>query len=377
MKTFVVVGASERIVTAVLQGVYCFSQSPVIVIGNAETYKLAQTSLCSQHIYVNFNASAEHRTITAINQLHAENPDTVVIPADCHGIRLINRIQSNLRARVTPIPDLATLNQLDDKWHFYELCKACDIDVPDTYYVGSKVNLNFDDLARKLGLPFVIKPSNESGSLGVQIIRSKEHYLRIVKNNENYQFNSLIAQRYIDGQDIDLSLLALHGYMKAFAIQRVVGPVIEFMQNDRLEALAGKLCRTTSFHGLMHIDARLERSTGRVFLIESNPRFWASLTASIWCGLNFVEESIRENNDSEFPRRLVSGTAHLRHPLLRPSSWGQLFHSDQRGRLTRASMIDPYALGRLARELPVNSARYIGRHFTQRMHGTKSSYGVR
>ncbi len=377
MKTFVVIGASERIVTAVLQGIYCFSRSTAIVIGNEETCKLPQSSLCSRHIYVNFSATSDHSAITTINQLHAELPDVVVIPADCHGIRLVNRIKPNVRARVIPIPDLATLNQLDDKWHFHELCQAHNIDVPEACYVGSKVNLNFDELVSKLGLPFVLKPTNESGSLGVQIITSKEHYLSAVRNNESYQFKSLIAQRYIDGEDVDLSLLALHGCMTAFAIQRVAGPTMEFVQNDRLEALAGKLCRANSFHGLMHIDARIERSTGRVFLIESNPRFWASLTASIWCGLNFVEESLREENHSSFPRRLISGTAPLRHPLLRPSAWGQLFHSDQRGRLTRAAMLDPYALSRLVRELPSNSARYLGKHFTQGRDAVKSSYGVR
>ena len=38
-----------------------------------------------------------------------------------------------------------------------------------------------------------------------------------------------------------------------------------------------QLSQLSHYSGLMNVDARLENGSGRVFLIESNPRFWASL----------------------------------------------------------------------------------------------------
>jgi predicted ATP-grasp superfamily ATP-dependent carboligase len=359
-----------------LQGIACFSKSKPVVLGNNETRRLQWSSLCSKHVHLDFDATSDRKAVEVINDIHAAIPDVVVIPADCPGIRLLDRIRADLRAKIIPTPDLKTLNQMDDKWQFHEFCTTQSINVPTTFYIGSKENLDFDETVDKLGLPFVLKPSNESGSYGVQIIHGKDQYLKDVKDNGAYQFRSLVAQRYIDGEDVDLSLLAIHGQLKAFAVQQAKGATIEFVRNDSLQEQVGRLCKASCFHGLMHIDARIEKETGKVFLIESNPRFWASLTASIWCGLNFVEESAKEVVDIREPRALVSGTAYLRHPLLRPAAWGTLFDSSQRGRLTRSAMLDVYTLSKFMMDLPILSFRYIGKRVAHRVHTSKSMPGA-
>lgn len=376
MKNFIVVGKSERIVVAVLQGIHCFTKAKCTVLGDSETRKLIWSSLCHRHVYIDFDSSDDQRAIDAINAIHRAVPDTVVIPADCTGIRLINRIKHQLLPAITPLPEPQALDQMDDKWQFYEFCRAAGLNVPTTYYIGSKDNLDFDDLVLKLGLPFVLKPSNESGSFGVQIIRSKEHYLKTVKDNEAYRFKSLIAQRYIEGEDVDISLLAQHGRISAFAIQETLGSTIRFVQNSQLQELATKLCAENGFHGLMHIDARVDRDTGQVFLIESNPRFWASLTASIWCGLNFVEESIKGNISEAGAKALVSGIAYTRHPILRPAHWVTLLRASQRGRLVRLATLDVYSFGKFAADLPVMACRYLGKLASQGFQAIRVAYNA-
>lgn len=371
MRNFIVVGTSERIVVAVLQGIHCFTKAKCTVLGDSETRNLIWSSLCSRHISIEFDHRADQQAIDAINAIYKTDPDVVLIPADCKGIRLINRIREQLLPKTIPIPDLSMLDQMDDKWQFYEFCRKAGLDVPTTYYIGSKDNLHYEDLVLKLGLPFVLKPSNESGSFGVQIIRSKEHYLKAVKDNHDYRFNSLIAQRYIDGNDVDISLLALHGRMKAFAIQEARASTIRFVQNSQLQELATKLCAESRFHGLMHIDARVDRQTGQVFLIESNPRFWASLTASVWCGLNFVEESVDARIRESGAKALVSGVAYTRHPILRPAHWMTLLRSGQRGRLTRLATLDIYSLSKFAVDLPVMGCRYFGKLAVQGFHAIR------
>jgi hypothetical protein len=97
-----------------------------------------------------------------------------------------------------------------------------------------------------------------------------------------------------------------------------------------------------------------------VYLIESNPRFWASLTASAWCGLNFVAESLLENPGVGHVSRLISGTAYLRHPLLRPACWRELLTAtNERGRLLRAMTFDWPAMSELLREVPLMCRRHL------------------
>jgi predicted ATP-grasp superfamily ATP-dependent carboligase len=374
MANYIVVGKSERVVTAVLQAVYGFTDAKCIVIGNVETRKLRWSSLCAQHVHAEFDGSEDARVVGLINALYEEMPHVVVIPADSEGIRLVSRIKMYLHPRVTPIPELPTFNLMDDKWAFYKFCRDNDLAVPSTFYIGSKDRLDFDEVVAALGLPFVLKPANESGSLGVQIIRDREHYLRAVLHNDNYQFRTLIAQRYIDGEDIDLSLLAMHGRLSAFAIQQSRGTTIEFVPNLELEQMAAALCANSAYHGVMHIDARLEKDTGKIFLIESNPRFWASLTASVSCGLNFVAESIEETSRANGVRRLTAGTAYTRHPLLRPASWSSLLRdSGQRGRLARAATLDMYSLGRFGGDLPLMAVRYLGKRAARRGQPAKNA----
>ena len=124
------------------------------------------------------------------------------------------------------------------------------------------------------------------------------------------------------------------------------------MPNAYLEMVAASICRSSGFNGVMHVDARIDQRTGQVYLIESNPRFWASLTACVLSGLNFVAESIAPTTASTGVRRLISGGASCRHPMMQPSSWKDLAtDGGYLGRLLRAKALDPYSVGQFGKEL--------------------------
>ncbi|HEY4542467.1 MAG TPA: ATP-grasp domain-containing protein [Noviherbaspirillum sp.] len=359
MTSYVVVGKSARVVTAVLQGVHSFAGAPCVVIGNEETRRLRWSSLCARHTFIGFDGRYDQLVADVINGMHATQRDTIVIPADCPATRLIHRIRDRLEARVIPIADAPTLELMDDKWHFHQFCEQLRLRVPTTIPIGDKSNLYFNDLCETLGLPFVLKPSNESGSLGVQIVSSRAQFDALMADPE-YAFDNLIAQRHIDGEDIDLSLLAIGGRVMAYAIQRARGAKLEFVEHAELTAMAKKLCAASGYNGVMHLDARIARGSGEVYLIESNPRFWATLTAAAWAGLNFPLESTRQH-DGGAVRALTSGSAPLRHPLLNPTTWRTVLKDrGQQGRLGRSEILDMYMLGRLTRTLPAMAARRLG-----------------
>jgi predicted ATP-grasp superfamily ATP-dependent carboligase len=360
--TFIVVGKSKYVVVAVLQAIRSFIDAKCVVVGDDEIRSLRWSPLCHGQVFVDFDGNDDDNFVTAVTALSRQNPRAILIPADCDAIRLTNRVRDRLSIRITPIPDTPALEMFHDKWRFHQFCTRHELRVPETRFIGPKSRLDFDAIASELGIPFVVKPVNQAGSLGVTMVASKTNLERSIRDNDAYRYAPLIAQRYIDGKDMELSLLSFHGELSAFAIQQLNGSRIEFVPNSYLEQTAETLCSTSSYHGVMHVDARIEKSTGEVFLIESNPRFWASLTAAAWCGLNFVAASIMPPAQAIGVRQLIAGTSPIRHPAIRPSSWLRLLtDASERGRLLRAETFDLHALGSFTRELPTMLCRYASR----------------
>lgn len=365
MKRFLVVGKSKYVVLAVLQALQSHGNAQVYVLGDAETKAMRWSSLCREKLEVRFDGSGDVAFVGMVRRLSSSiYPQTVLLPVDCDGIRLVNRVKHLLEdgIQIGPIPDPDTLEMFDDKWLFHQFCERHGLRVPTTHFVGSKDKLDFAALEQEFGLPFVVKPSNMAGSIGVQIVRSRQEFQTQIVNNAAYQHNSLIVQRFIDGHDIDLSLLADHGKLSAFAIQRVNGHEIEFLPNPYLEMVASQIGRMSGFNGVMHIDARIDSKTGTVYLIECNPRFWASLTACVVSGLNFVMEAIAPSAAHAGIRRLIGGSASCRHPMLQPSSWKDLATDrGYLGRLWRAKALDPYSVAQFGKELSDSCMRLAQR----------------
>jgi biotin carboxylase len=356
--TFVLVGNSVRIALPVLQALRSFGDESCILAGSRETIGLRWSRLCDRHVLIDF--ADDDASVNAINGLAQETSQPILVPFDCEAIRLVNRVRSRLRMDSIPVPDAATLDMFDDKWRFYEFCQANGLPAPQTRYVGAKCNLNFSAIEAELGLPFVIKPTNCSGSLGVEVVHSREFFEERIVRNPQYQYAPLIAQRYVDGADMDINLVSVHGRLCAFSIHQVNGCWMDFVPHARLEEIADEICRAGAYHGAMNVDVRLETGSGKVFLIESNPRFWATLTAAVGCGLNFVAESVKPSAPGAAPRRLTAGRFQTRHPLLRPSAWWQLLADrGETGRLLRARLFDLYSLGQFAQEVPEMASRRL------------------
>src|SRR4029077_20921094 len=102
----------------------------------------------------------------------------------------------------------------------------------------------------------------------------------------------LVAQTFIPGTDIDISVFANGGHIKNFAIQIKKEKMLCFVQNEQLVKFAEAIVRDRCYTGVIHIDARLRDGSEEVFLVEANPRFWGSLSAATECGLNFVRAGI-------------------------------------------------------------------------------------
>ena len=352
MFDFLLVGRSERIAFPLLQALHSADLGRCAVAGTPETARLRWSRLCSQHTVIDF--ADDDVALAQLNSWATQNPAALLVPYDCEGIRLACRLKSRLALACLPLPELATLDMFDDKWAFHQFCLSHGLPVPLTLWIGPKTALDFNALTAALGLPFVVKPTNASGSVGVVVVHGREQFQQDIIDKPGYDFSTLIAQQFIAGADMDINLLAHQGLLRAVSIHRPGAQYIEFVGHTQLEAIAQKLSHLSHYSGLMNVDARLENGSGRVFLIESNPRFWATLASTVYCGLNFAEASLQaEPAGTAEPLRLNSGRYHVRHPLFRPSCWGTLLlDRGPRGRLLRARTFDLYAMGELLGQVP-------------------------
>ncbi|MGV3743273.1 MAG: ATP-grasp domain-containing protein [Burkholderiaceae bacterium] len=376
MINFIVLGRNKHVLVPVLQSIRSFTDAKAITIGGEETRSLKWSTLCEQHLTINFDGSGDDAFVALINNIVEKIQYVTLIPTDCDAVRLTNRVRERLSLNIAPIPMTATLDMFDDKWRFYQFCKQNQIPVPQTRLYGSKNELDFSALSQELGLPFVVKPVNEAGARGVQIIHDQAQFERLVRGNDSYDYAPLIAQSYIEGSDIDISLLADRGQIGSFAIQQAKDFSVQFVHNSELEQMAVKLCKLSAYHGVMHIDARIDKRTGKVYLLESNPRFWASLNASVACGLNFVAESIQALPRKHGIRRLTAGKSYTSFPALNPSTWPALLSdAGDSGRLLRAMTFDPYAIGSFATALPSIAWRQFSRQASDKLRVTKKLNG--
>ena len=209
-------------------------------------------------------------------------------PAILSVIKLGNRIRQNL----VPLPSLSDFTVHNDKWRFRELCEECGIPTPKTLYFGDKSQIDFVHIKKELGLPIIIKPTNEEAGRGILKIATQEQFERRLRGNCHYSFAPLIAQEFVPGQDIDLSLLASHGEIVCHATQMVMGGVTHFVRADGMLELGKRIVAHTGYNGVVHLDARFDCRDGIIKFIESNPRFWGSVAKAKACGLNFVTAGI-------------------------------------------------------------------------------------
>ncbi|MDB5822244.1 MAG: ATP-grasp protein [Herminiimonas sp.] len=352
---FLVVGSSKPLLAQVMLAARTYTDCRIIAVCSHGTRYLRHSILCADYEEIDFTGEEDTEFVAMANRYAGRYQDLIVIPADCAASRMINRVRPLLKMPVVACPADSALDRLEDKWDFKRLCQDLGLRTPETIYVGDKHALHFPTVAARLGVPFVVKPTMEDSSRGAYIIGSEDEYNDVIRDNSTYRYAPLIAQRYVAGTDVGLNFHASHGRVTAISVQRRDdylhdGSPIRFFADDYLQEVAHRIATATDYDGVMNVDARIEAETGAVFLFESNPRFWRSLSASTWCGLNFVEQCLRKHDldkwpqasPREPPRLLLAGAADTYyHPFYRPPMWRHAVRgSGLRGRQARLMLLD-------------------------------------
>ncbi len=343
----IVVAPEKIMVVQVLLSLRSWTRASCTAICAPGSRYIRHSALVDRYAEIRFDGSEDDRFIAYVNALERESPGQRLVAADTSGNRLINRVRSRLEVDCALHPGDRVLDLLDDKWEFHRLCARLGLATPDTLFAASKHAIDFEQAAVQLGLPFFVKPAREAQSHGACEIGSMADLRRQLLDNPAYDYAPLVLQRFIRGTDVCANACAFGGRVQALSMQRRLPPeqvdsTIEFFHSSELELVAHALCAATGYDGILNIDARIEEGTGTVWLLEANPRYWRSMSASTWAGLNFVAEHLGRVPASRGLRMLCSGRADtFHHPLLQPRLWRALFFSRHaRGRMARWMAVD-------------------------------------
>lgn len=252
--------------------------------------------------------NTDEALIEQINTLSKQYGFASVIPLDLSATVCIARIRSNLNCSVFPLSSAHDILRLANKWSIVPLLKTMDIRHPKTLLIKNPVELSDTVLSK----PFLIKPLMQGGGKGIQkitCISDIEHY---VKSFSPYKIFPLIVQEYIKGSDIDMSIVAKDGIIQGFTIQQWrEGGDLEFIHNSEVFSIGQKIVRHLRFSGFMHIDMRREERSGKLFVLECNPRIWGTVGASIRAGVDFIGLALGQSQNIQILRFGHTGVTYI------------------------------------------------------------------
>jgi len=214
----------------------------------------------------------------------------VLMPIYTKNIRLISKYQKEFNSLVSNLilPSTESFDVANNKWKLYKLLKEYDINSPDTIYYDPVKKGN----TKKLEFPVLIKPFEGFAGRYILKINDEKQLLTTLKNRGH-----TLIQKYIEGYDIDMSVLCRNGKILAFTIQK--GYVfrkspfspslgIEFLYDEKIYKIVEKLITKLNWSGVAHIDLKYDKVTKDFKVIEINPRFWGSIIGSNKVGVNFA-----------------------------------------------------------------------------------------
>jgi len=149
--------------------------------------------------------------------------------------------------------------------------------------------------------PLIIKTRHGNGGKGVAVARTPADavrlYLAFVDRFKLGHGHFPLLQEFVSGELCGAAFFSVAGDMKACFAERYLrckdngfgtSVLREPVEDDaRIKEATQRMCKALGWSGVGHFDYLFCRETGRLALIEMNPRFWGALNLSIINGFNF------------------------------------------------------------------------------------------
>jgi carbamoyl-phosphate synthase large subunit len=180
---------------------------------------------------------------------------------------------------------LELISRCSDKWAFYERQQ----ELLPTYAIPSYLEMDFDFLKEKCGLPFLLKPRRGFGSKGIVVVETAEQFAKIAPATKT----TLMAQPIVGRDDEEFTVSAFcdgHGGYSAFmALRRKLSKdgftekaeVVDQAEfSDAIQDLCG------AFSPIGPTNFQFRKTEHGLKLLEINPRISSSTSIRAAFGYN-------------------------------------------------------------------------------------------
>lgn len=223
-----------------------------------------------------------------LDVIKSKNID-VLFPISGRSIERVLRIASKLSKHcfIAPLPNIDSFHTANEKWKLYNFLKSHDIAAPISHCLIP----DFDFYS--LSYPVLLKPFIGSGGNGIVKLDNPPESVNALKSSPDKDY---IVQEYVEGYDIDCSVICKNGTVIAFTIQRPMETsmsfapkrcALSFISQKEVIEMVKKTMALLKWNGVAHVDLRYDLKKQRFCIIEINPRFWTSILASQSVGVNF------------------------------------------------------------------------------------------
>jgi carbamoylphosphate synthase large subunit len=206
-------------------------------------------------------------------------------------------------------------------------------------------------LIQNEGFPLLLKPVRMASGRMIQKVHNQQSLNDIIlQNKEN--LSNFMLQPFIIGNDVTCNVICKEGEIICYTIQE--SPVktgSNFYNNDTIcfhddtnvLSVISAMMKALNWNGVACIDMRRNAETKKVYVLEINGRFWASVLASfVKAGINFplilLKLSIGQNAD--IPKQNQTFQVSLKEYLHSLFQLGGLKFSDTK---YKSYLLDPVA----------------------------------
>lgn len=226
-----------------------------------------------------------------------------LIPIGADSVSLVNRFRKEIlkRVKINIAPEESIKSCLK-KDKLLLIAEELGIPTPKRYKINDLQEAIKYQLKNEK--KFVIKPSSELSNDKVIYTKNVGIINRYLQNEDDF-----LVQEYISGYGVGFFAIYDNGNLKNFFMHKRIrenppsGGSSVFAQSifdRRLYDYGKKILDRLNWHGVAMVEFKKTYDTNQLYLMEVNPKFWASHDLAIVSGLNFAEKylELEENKPS-------------------------------------------------------------------------------
>ncbi|MBD3347204.1 MAG: ATP-grasp domain-containing protein [Chitinivibrionales bacterium] len=278
-------------------------------------HSVAQHSNCKVK-YMNLNYTCYSELLDGIKGLHTQHSFDVILPATLSGVEFIARYKKELE-KIIKVPANPVAQQIlleKNKWDFIFSGNLLHAPLIPSVFIGNsaKNEIHNKNRVKKMRFPVLIKPVSGKGGWGIVKACGYDEVIRIWESKKGLiRHTGYFVQEYVPGNDYSMSVFCKKGEIIVSSIQESVlgndthyGPqrIMDFVHHDEIYGISRMLLKKLGWNGIACIDFRIDKKSGKCFVLEINCRLGQAVLGSLCAGINFPRILLHDALNIDLPK---------------------------------------------------------------------------